>query len=77
MAVLDTKYKTPDKPSQADINQILAYAHFKQSDRAILLYPEPLPRPLDEIIHTIHIQSLVFGCDPDKDGAAFLAQLGL
>ncbi|MDB9493297.1 hypothetical protein PN441_03105 [Spirulina major CS-329] len=82
IAVLDTKYKTPDKPSQDDINQIIAYAHFKQSDRvathrAILIYPEPLSKPLDEIIHTIHIQSLVFGCDPDRDGAAFLAQLGL
>jgi 5-methylcytosine-specific restriction enzyme subunit McrC len=82
IAVLDTKYKTPEKPSNTDINQILTYAHFKKSDRvathrAILIYPESLPQPLDQISDTIHLQSLVFGCDPDKDGAAFLAQLGL
>ena len=39
IAVLDTKYKTPDKPSNNDINQILAYAHFKQVKQAILIYP--------------------------------------
>jgi hypothetical protein len=72
----------PAKPSHADINQILAYAHFKQSDRvathrAILIYPESLPQPLDTISGRIHLQSLTFGCDRDTSGAAFLAQLQL
>ncbi|WP_072621744.1 hypothetical protein [Spirulina major] len=30
IAVLDTKYKTPEKPSHTDINQILTYAHVAQ-----------------------------------------------
>lgn len=77
IAVLDTKYKTPDKPSNNDINQILAYAHFKQVKQAILIYPEKLQYHLGEVIHNVHIKTLNFSLDesPDKTGKTFLDSL--
>jgi 5-methylcytosine-specific restriction enzyme subunit McrC len=79
IAVLDTKYKIPTQPSNDDIYQILAYALFKQTDRAILIYPELLPYPLDETTQTIHIQTLTFSLDRNLDTAGndFLDQLQL
>jgi 5-methylcytosine-specific restriction enzyme subunit McrC len=79
IAVLDTKYKTPTKSSNDDINQIIAYAHFKQTDRAILIYPEPLQTPINATDPNIHIQTLTFPLDrdPDTAGNDFLDQLQL
>jgi 5-methylcytosine-specific restriction enzyme subunit McrC len=68
-AILDTKYKTPSKPSQADISQIVTYAKAKNCHEAILVYPEPLPRPLDIWLDDLHIRSLTFPLDSDLETA--------
>ena len=59
IAVLDTKYKTNEQPSEADIYQIAFYARELNVDRAILVYPSPLASPL-RMVHgqDIHIESL-------------------
>jgi 5-methylcytosine-specific restriction enzyme subunit McrC len=67
--ILDTKYKTPTKPSQADISQIVTYAKAKGCHEAILVYPEPLPRPLDIWLDDLHIRSLTFSLDGDLESA--------
>ena len=76
-AVLDTKYKTPIKPSQADISQIVTYAKAKNCPQAILVYPEPLERPLDIWLDDLHIRSLTFSLDNDLEiaGQQFLQNM--
>ncbi len=67
--VLDTKYKTPDKPDNADINQIIAYATAKGCIEAILIYPTPLPQPLDLYLDNIHIRTLTFSLAENLEDA--------
>lgn len=76
-AVLDTKYKTPDKAANADISQVIAYAQAKGSPQAILIYPTPLAKPLQANLHGLHLRSLTFPVSGDLDEAGnhFLAQL--
>lgn len=69
LAVLDTKYKTPDKPSPADINQVITYAKAKNCHHAILIYPQPLPQPLQLQIGDVQLHTLVFGLDKPLDAA--------
>jgi hypothetical protein len=38
-AVLDTMYKFADKPSQSDIQQVVAYATRMRTNAAVLIYP--------------------------------------
>jgi 5-methylcytosine-specific restriction enzyme subunit McrC len=78
IAVLDTKYKANEQPSEADIYQIAFYARELNVDRGILVYPSGLTSPL----HVLHgkgiiLESLVFdiGLSPDVAGAAFLEAL--
>ncbi|MBN2562785.1 MAG: restriction endonuclease [Phycisphaerae bacterium] len=76
--VLDTKYKAPDQPAPADIHQVVAYAEAKDCRRAILIYPTPLPKPIQGLWgNEIRVQSLVFPLDKDLDqaGTEFLRQL--
>lgn len=40
VAVLDTKYKVDEKPSNDDISQVATYAVAKDSECAILVYPQ-------------------------------------
>ncbi|MEW5957392.1 MAG: restriction endonuclease [Chloroflexota bacterium] len=78
--VLDTKYKTPDKqPSKQDIHQVVAYAEIKHCREAVLIYPAPLPRPLDTLWGNIRVRSLTFALTGslDEAGQAFLQDLGL
>jgi 5-methylcytosine-specific restriction enzyme subunit McrC len=67
--ILDTKYKTPAKPSQADISQIVTYAKAKNCHEAILVYPQPLEIPLDIQLDDLHIHSLTFSLDSDLEMA--------
>ena len=79
-AVLDTKYKAPvHGPQTADIAQVVAYAAAKQAGEAYLIYPQPLPAPLDLEVGGVRVRSLTFGLDGDLTtaGQAFLAALGL
>lgn len=78
--VLDTKYKTPDRaPDTADVAQIVAYAAAKGVTEACLIYPQPLPIPLDTTVGGVHIRTTTFALDGalNAAGAALLAALGL
>lgn len=77
IAVLDTKYKVPEKPDNADINQIIAYAHFKAAKHAILIYPESLKKPINYEMNGIKIQTLIFSLNehPDQSGKNIIRQL--
>ncbi len=69
--VLDTKYKTPDKPATDDIFQIVTYAEAKGCREAILLYPKPLRYPIDETIGQIRVRSLAFDLSGDLEAAGY------
>ncbi|GAB4371128.1 MAG: hypothetical protein Kow00121_12380 [Elainellaceae cyanobacterium] len=75
--VLDTKYKTPDSPSPSDVAQIIAYATVKGCSEAVLIYPEPLQKPLSIRVNGIHVRTLTFAIDTDlaQGGQAFLSSL--
>jgi 5-methylcytosine-specific restriction enzyme subunit McrC len=75
--VLDTKYKAPGLPAHDDIFQIVTYAEATGCREAILIYPTPLPRPLDETIGQIRVRSLTFALDNDLEqaGQEFLREL--
>jgi len=72
LCVMDTKYKIPKKPSNADISQVVTYAEIKGCRDAILIYPAPLEIPLDEQLGQIHVRSLVFAVDGDLEAAGQL-----
>ena len=78
IAVLDTKYKTEEQPSEEDIYQIAFHASELQVRRAILVYPSTLAMPL-RMIHArdILIESMAFdiGIAPEIAGAEFLERL--
>ena len=73
ICVLDTKYKTPESPSQDDIAQIHLYAAVKNCQEGILIYPEELAKPMDEVIQGIRIRSATFNISEDleKSGIDF------
>lgn len=77
IAVLDTKYKNPDTPSQADINQIVTYALSQNVNKAILVYPGQLKIPFTWGIKGILVQSQTFdiGQDLDQAGEYFLKEI--
>lgn len=72
--VLDTKYKSPETPATDDIFQVVAYAEAVGCSEAILLYPVPLPRPIDTMFGRIRVRSATFALDGDLDesGRRFL-----
>jgi 5-methylcytosine-specific restriction enzyme subunit McrC len=67
--VLDTKYKTPKGPDAGDVAQVVAYAEMKGCNEAMLVYPTPLGKPLDESIGNIRVRSMVFGLEGDLEAA--------
>ncbi len=79
MWVLDTKYKAPKEPSQADINQVTTYAVAKNCRNAILIYPTPLRKPIDTRIGSsnIRVRNVTFALDGDLEqaGQRFLHDL--
>jgi 5-methylcytosine-specific restriction enzyme subunit McrC len=78
IAVLDTKYKASEQPSEEDIFQIAFYARELRVDHAMLVYPSMLARPL-RMFHgkNLLLESLVFdiGASLDVAGTAFLNAL--
>lgn len=68
-AVLDTKYKLPDRASTADVSQIVTYAQAKGCRQAWLIYPTAVPRPLDVQMQQLQLRSLTFAVDTDLDQA--------
>ncbi len=77
LAVLDTKYKTPDKPSQADISQVITYAKARGCPHALLIYPQALPQPLNVLVGDVQLHTIHFGLEQplDQAGDDFLQQL--
>lgn len=75
--VLDTKYKLPDHAAHGDIAQVVAYAEAIGCRTAVLVYPVPLPRPLDVIVGDIHVTTMTFATEGDLEasGARFLRDL--
>lgn len=76
-AVLDTKYKTPDKPSPQDINQIVTYAKAKKCQHAFLIYPGTLTQPLNIQFDDLKLTTLTFPLNQPihQAGAHFLTEL--
>ncbi len=80
LCIIDTKYKTPDRPSSHDIDQIIAYcATMGDVQRGILLYPRAVRIPLNAVREKYHVQSMTFDitADIDEGGRTFLAELGI
>lgn len=77
VAILDTKYKTPDQPDTRDFSQVVTYARIKGCDQAALVYPAPLARPLDVRLRDTRIRSLTFDLSDDleRSGQRFLDSL--
>lgn len=76
--VMDTKYRVPDAmPNADDIAQVIAYAEAVGAAEAILIYPVPLARPLDQRVGKIRVRSLTFALAGDlaEAGEEFLAKL--
>jgi 5-methylcytosine-specific restriction enzyme subunit McrC len=75
--VLDTKYKTPTAPGTDDVAQIIAYATTQGCSEAILIYPQPLQKPLHTKVQEIRIRTLTFAVDGDlqQAGEKFLESL--
>jgi 5-methylcytosine-specific restriction enzyme subunit McrC len=77
--ILDTKYKTAEKPSAEDIAQVIAYAHLKGAAEAVLVYPTELAQPVDVQSRGVRVRSLPFRLDGNLEeaGQAFLSNLGM
>ncbi len=75
VAVLDTKYKNPERPSERDVQQVVAYAESKECREAVLVYP--VETPLDVRVGGIRVRSMVFDLEGDLDagGESFAAGL--
>jgi 5-methylcytosine-specific restriction enzyme subunit McrC len=73
--VLDTKYKLESHNN--DVMQITTYALSQKCNKAVLIYPQKPDKYYDEILNTIHLNSLVFSISDDleKVGQKFLNQL--
>jgi 5-methylcytosine-specific restriction enzyme subunit McrC len=69
--VLDTKYKAPKGPDPGDVAQVVAYAEMKGCNEAVLVYPTPLPKPLDESVGNIQVQSMTFSLEGDLEAAGW------
>lgn len=69
LCVLDTKYKRHTKPANADIFQIVSYAHSQRCRRGVLIYPEGISEPLNADFEGLQIKALTFSLDDDLDAA--------
>ena len=76
-AILDTKYKSPERPSSDDVQQVVAYATAKGCRDAVLVYPIGLRDSLDEDVGEVRVRSLAFALEGslDEAGRDFLRSL--
>ena len=77
LCVLDTKWKSAETASSADIYQITFYANSRDSSTAALIYPTPLKQPLETVVRDVRLRSLVFDVSAEVDhaGEQFMIQL--
>ena len=75
VCLLDTKYKLGETVSEADVQQVVAYAVELGVDRALLVYPSARSRPVQARVGNIKVESVTFdvACDFDIAGQALLA----
>jgi 5-methylcytosine-specific restriction enzyme subunit McrC len=69
LCVLDTKYKHPDSPSTADIQQVTTYAYSQGCSKAFLIYPAFLPMKQDIKVKDISIHCITFSLENDLEKA--------
>ena len=77
LAVLDTKYKASEYPSEADIQQVAAYALEMGVDHAFLVYPSIGAKKVVLKVGYIQVESIIFDTakEPNEAGAQFSATL--
>jgi 5-methylcytosine-specific restriction enzyme subunit McrC len=77
IAVLDTKYKSAEIPSESDIQQIVAYAVKMGASNGYLIYPSSTTRKIDLQVGTVRVRSIVFALSGDLDmaGDIFITSL--
>lgn len=68
-AVLDTKYKTDVRPSEADVYQVMAYADFVRCEEALLIYPTTARQPFQIRTHQKTVRAVTFALDSDLEEA--------
>jgi 5-methylcytosine-specific restriction enzyme subunit McrC len=73
LAVIDTKYKIAEQPSESDIQQVVAYAVELGVSRAHLVYPFTLARPVEATIGDIEVSSI--GIDLTRSISSFGSEL--
>lgn len=72
-AVIDTKYKRDDTPSESDIQQVVSYAVQMGVDKAFLVYPRKLPDPMIGRVGHVSVEALSIDLSGDiNDGLARL-----
>lgn len=67
--VLDTKYKIHDQAKVHDIEQVVAYAVAMNCDRAVLVYPKDLVKPVDLNWEKVRVKSTTFDVSGDLESA--------
>jgi 5-methylcytosine-specific restriction enzyme subunit McrC len=77
MYILDTKYKSDERPKAQDIAQVVAYASAKHCKEAVLIYPTHLSNPVYEYVGDIRVRSIGFALEADLElaGKNFLSSL--
>jgi 5-methylcytosine-specific restriction enzyme subunit McrC len=69
VCVMDTKYKAPDRPSTADVAQVVAYAVAVGCHEAFLVYPTPIAEPLDDRVGDVRVRTVVFDLERGLEDA--------
>jgi 5-methylcytosine-specific restriction enzyme subunit McrC len=68
--VVDTKYKVPTGgPDTADVAQVMAYAQIQGAQEAALVYPTPIPQPLDVTVGGVRLRTLTFALNENLNAA--------
>ncbi|ACR80495.1 hypothetical protein DU53_09745 [Kosmotoga sp. DU53] len=67
VAVLDTKYKINERPSDNDISQIASYAMTKNCTKAFLIYPIDMNPPVNVTVGSVAIRCLTFQLSGDLE----------
>jgi 5-methylcytosine-specific restriction endonuclease McrBC regulatory subunit McrC len=58
LSVIDVKYKLGEQPSEADIDQVVAYAVELGVSKAYLVYPVFLPQPVKAKVGNINVTTI-------------------
>lgn len=77
VCVIDTKYKSDERPATSDVSQMVGYAKSKSTSETILLYPEDLEEPLNVKLDDVRVRNHVFNLDDNlqESGEEFLSEL--